>query len=94
MCGQVGLSLEDMWKMSLRQLVFYWDGRMSCMWDHTASVNHSLWSLTKLVHDMFSKRKMPKLDISDFHPMLEKKKRGISIDAKNIGKLKSIFNIK
>jgi hypothetical protein len=54
--------------MTLRELLWYADGRDREAWQHTAQVLGQLWEVTRPIRQFFAGAKVPILGANDFNP--------------------------
>lgn len=78
--------------MTLRELVDHHDAFLLERWDHTASTSMLLYNLTVIVSNITSKSRAKGRQFEDFHPFRKKKRRGMRVNAKNFGVLRTLGN--
>lgn len=66
------------------------DARLLEDWDHTASIQASIYNLTTVVMNIASKARVKPKTMFDFHPFRKKKVQGVNINTGNFNKLRSL----
>ena len=78
MIGILGWNPNDVWSLTLRELVIAYDAKLVNQWDQSAMIATLTANISVVVLNLMGKRERPK-QMTDFHPFRISKRRGAII---------------
>ncbi len=78
MIGILGWSPQDIWSLTLREVVIAHDARLMNQWDQTATIATLTANVSVVILNVLGKRQSP-MTFTDFQPYRQAKKRGAAI---------------